>query len=154
MAYLTIDGEDYFAKTNFKFERIANEKYNTKQDGQEIGGFLNIYLNLLQFNNEAILQFWDCALAHYKKEKPTLDDIEAALEARIEADGDTEQLLKEAFQTLDQSGFFRKQAKSTWRELTAVPKAKKSETPEETKKRKEHEEAAKLMQQRYDDLAS
>lgn len=154
MPYLTINEKDYYAKTNFKFERTANEKYSEKMDGNEVGGFMSIYLGLLQYSNEAILQFWDCALAHYKKDKPTLDEIEEALDKRIEEDGDTEKLLKEAFGVLDESGFFRKQVKSTWKELTAEQKPADDETPEEAKERKEQEQATEMLKKRRKELST
>jgi putative protein kinase ArgK-like GTPase of G3E family len=148
MAFLVIDDKEYHAKTDFKFERRANEKY---KEG-DVGGFMTIYLGLLQFSNDAILQFWDCALSHYKKDKPAFDKIEEALEKQIEEDGDTEKVLKEAFEVLDTAGFFRKQVKSTWKEFTNIPKAKKDETEDEKKEREEHKEAAEAMKDRYKDL--
>lgn len=150
MPYLEINGKEYEAKTNFKFERRADEKYST----DELGGFLTIYLGLLQYDAKAILQFWDCALAHYKDKKPSLEEIEEALEKRIEEDGDTEKLLKEAFKALDESGFFKKQLKSIWKELTAVPKEKKNETEEQRKHRLQQMEMAEAMKQRKKDLIS
>lgn len=118
MAILTINGKDYEAKCTFKFERLADEKYNEKdKDGNSIGGFMNLYMNLLEYNNKYLLAFWDCGLAHLGKDKPKLEDIEAAIEERIEQDGDTEQLFKEAFKAVDQSGFFKKQAKKFWKDF-------------------------------------
>lgn len=148
MAVLKIGKKEYEAKTNFKFERVANKKY---KEG-DTGGFLTIYFGLLQFNTDSLSQFWDCALAYLKEDKPDLEKIEEALEARIDEDGDTEKLLNEAFGVLDQSGFFKKQAKSTWKELTNVPKAEKDETEEQKKKRQDQEEMAKMMTGRYNEL--
>lgn len=154
MPFLEINGKEYEAKTNFKFERAADAKYSRTEDGQDIGGFLTIYLGLLQYETKAVLQFWDCALAHYKENKPSIEEIEEAIEARIEQDGDTEKLLKEAFRALDDAGFFKKQLRSIWKELTAVPKAKKNETEEETKRRTEQKQVAEAMEQRRKDLRS
>jgi len=152
MPHLTIKGEDFQARTDFKFERMANDKYNTEEDGQKIGGFMSIYLRLLQFENEAIVQFWDCALAHYKKDKPIVEDIEEALYSRIEQDGDTEKLLQEAFTTLDKSGFFLKRVKSIWKDFAATPETKKNETEEQKVAREEQEQTAKIMQDRRSEL--
>lgn len=150
MAFLKINGKDYEAKTNFKFERVANEKYAT----EEVNGFMAIYLGLLQQETSAVRNFWDCALAHYKNDKPAVEDIEEALEERIEEEGDTDSLLKEAFQTLDNAGFFKKQARFIVGEFTKEPKKLKDETPEQAKDRKEKAEAAKMMKARYEELTA
>lgn len=140
MALLTINGRDYEAKCTFKFERLANKKYNSKDEkGNEIGGFMNLYMNLLDYDNDHLLAFWDCGLEHLGKDKPKLEEIEEALMERIEEDGDTEKLFKEAFQAVDESGFFKKKAKSFWKDFELL---------KETGKTKEEKEQNRLMYER------
>lgn len=136
MAYLTINGKEYEARTDFKFERTANEKYNEADaKGNKMGGLMNIYMNLLEYDTLYLSAFWDCALAHYKKDKPNQEDIDEALMERIEEDGDTEKLFKEAFQKLDNSGFFRKKVKNLWKDFELLEKM--GDTAEEKKQNKE-----------------
>jgi hypothetical protein len=117
MATLTIGKDQHDAKYGFAFKNLADKNYNeTDKEGNEIGGFTAIYQGLLQFNLDALKAFWDCGLAHLKK-RPSIAQIEAALEARIEEDGDTENLFKEAFQEINASGFFKKDAKIFWKNL-------------------------------------
>ena len=117
MATLTIKNKQEEAKFGFAFKNLADKSYNqTDTAGNEVGGFSTIYTGLLQFDLDALKAFWDCALAHNKK-RPAIADIEAALEARIEEDGDTTTLFKEAFQVINESGFFKKDAKTFWKNL-------------------------------------
>lgn len=128
MAYLEIDGKQYEAKVNFKFEKKANEKYKekTKDKDIEVSGLETIYENLLNYKTSALLSFWDCALAYLKKDAPSVEKIEEALEKIIEEEG-TDRLFQEAFQTLDNSGFFKKQLESFWKNLDLVDKLSKTE---------------------------
>jgi len=127
MARLTIKEKEYEGKCTFKFDRLADEKYSEKDEkGNVTGGFMSLYMNLLQFSNKHLVAFWDCALAYLGKDKPSIDDIEEAIEARIEADGGTELLFKEAFQSVDQSGFFRKQASNFWKSLEPMKNSGKT----------------------------
>lgn len=117
MATLTIGKDQHEAKYGFAFKNLADKNYNeTDREGNETGGFISIYQGLLQFNLDALKAFWDCGLAHLKK-RPSMAQIETALEERIEEDGDTEKLFKEAFQEINASGFFKKDAKTFWKNL-------------------------------------
>ena len=119
MATLTIEKTQYEAKFGFAFKKLADKNYNQKdKEGNEVGGFSAIYTGLLQFDLDALKAFWDCGLAHLgTKGRPSIADIEAALEARIEEDGDTTKLFKEAFCEINDSGFFKKDAKTFWKNL-------------------------------------
>ena len=150
MAYLTIDGKEYEAKTNFKFERLANDKYNEESGGEKIGGFMSVYFKLLQYDNDGLLAFWDCGLAHYKKDKPSQEQIEEALEELIEQDSD--KAFKEAFTVLDKSGFFKKKVNTIWKEFTKAQKPKKDETEKQKEDREKQEEMAKTMLARRKEL--
>lgn len=151
MALLQIDGKDYEAQTTFKFERLANEKYS-EVGGQNVGGFMSIYLGLLEYDPLSLFAFWDCALHHYKKDKPTHEQIEDALEELIDAD--EEAPFKTAFKVLDEAGFFRKRVKDIWKELGKEVKEKENETAEEKKEREKQEEATKMMLQRRKELTA
>lgn len=122
MAALTIKDKEYEGKCTFKFDRLADEKYNEEDTkGNKSGGFMNIYMNLLQqTHNKYLVAFWVCALAHLGKEKPTEAQIEEAIEARIEEEGDAEGLFKETFRLVDESGFFKIQVKNFWKNLETL----------------------------------
>lgn len=130
MAILKIDGKEYEAKCNFAFDRYAEEKYNEADaKGNKTGGFMNIYMNLLNYSNSHLVAFWDCGFAHLKgKEKPSVESIESALEAHIEEEGDTEGLFKQAFQAIDESGFYKRQAKNFWKNVEQMKEM--GDTPE------------------------
>ncbi|MED4461864.1 tail assembly chaperone [Metabacillus fastidiosus] len=118
MAVLTVKGRELEGKCTFKFDKLADKKYaGVDKDGNETGGFHNIYMNLLQYSNKHLLAFWDCALDYLKKDKPSLEEIEEAIEDRFEEDGGTEEAFKEAFKAIDESAFFGKQARNFWRDL-------------------------------------
>jgi len=128
MAILKIKEKDFVAKCAFKFNKWADEKYNDEnKKGDKAGGFMNIYNNLLEFETNYLAAFWDCALAYLGKEKPSLSEIEDAIEARIEEDGDTEKLIKEAFNELTDSGFFKMKAKKYWKNLEILKITGKTE---------------------------
>lgn len=128
MARLTIKDRDYEGKCTFRFDRLADSKYNSDDaKGNETGGFMSIYMGLLQYDNKYLSAFWDCALEYLNKDRPKLSDIETAIEDRIEEDEDTELLFKEAFNAVDQSGFFKKQAKNFWKNLAVMKETGKTE---------------------------
>ncbi len=159
MAELIIGDKIYEAKTGFKFKNIADKKYKTEQkdakgNTTELDGFMSVYLALLEYDLDALKQFWDCALAHKGNDRPTIEQIENALDEKIESDGDVDQSFQEAFQVLDQSGFFKKAVKQIKDGLLQDgPEPKENETEEEKEKRKQEEEAAKIMKERYEELS-
>jgi len=121
MATLTIGNKQYEARTDFKFERVANERYDQADpEGNKQGGLITIYSNLLEYDTLYLAAFWDCALSHLKGDKPSLDSIETAILNHIEEHGDADQLFKDAFQRLDNSGFFRKKVKKYWKNLNMM----------------------------------
>lgn len=129
MATLTIKGKEYEGKCNFKFDRLADEKYNEGDaKGNKTGGFMNIYMNLMNYSNKHLVAFWDCALAHHGKSKPSVDDIEEALMDLIDENEGTEELFAEAFKAVDESGFYKKQATQFWKNLEALKES--GDTPE------------------------
>lgn len=127
MATLTIAGTQQEAKFGFAFKNLADKNYNqTDKEGNDVGGFSAIYTGLLQFDLEALKAFWDCGLAHMKK-RPSMSEIEQGLEKRIEEDGGTEELFKEAFCEIDSSGFFKRDAKMFWKNLEMFKEMGKSD---------------------------
>lgn len=131
MATLTIKGDQQEAKFGFAFKNLADKNYNQKDEkGNDVGGFNGIYTGLLQFDIDALKAFWDCGLAHMKK-RPSIVEIEEALEARINEDGETDQLFKEAFKEIDASGFFKKDAKTFWKNLELFKSMGKTEAEKE-----------------------
>lgn len=146
MAFLTIGEKQYEAKANFKFERVAEKKY--KDEKGEMSGLETIYQNLMSYKTSSLLAFWDCATAHLGKSQPSVEKIEDALVEVIEnsSEDEVEQLFKDAFQTVDTSGFFRLQLKEFWKNLDLIDKLAEDEKEKKqaqlakemfTKKRKE-----------------
>ncbi|UED81955.1 tail assembly chaperone [Lysinibacillus sp. CD3-6] len=119
MATLSIKGVQQEAKFGFAFKNLADKNYNQKDaQGNDVGGFNGIYTGLLQFDIDALKAFWDCGLAHLgTKGRPSIAEIEEALEERINQDGESDQLFKEAFKEIDTSGFFKRDAKTFWKNL-------------------------------------
>lgn len=116
MAFLTIGDKQYEAKTSFKFDRTADKKYG---GDDELTGLENIYQGLMGYKTKSLAAFWDCGTAHYgKREQPSVESIEEAIEKIIEEDEEEiENLFKEAFKALDESGFFRLQLKEYWKNI-------------------------------------
>lgn len=115
-AFLTIKGKELEAKCTFGFQALADKKYSKKdQPSDEDNGFETIYMGLIDFDNKALVAFWECATVYLSKsERPSIEDIQEALEARFEEDGDSEKAVKEAFQAIDDSSFFKKKASKFW----------------------------------------
>lgn len=149
MAEIKIGDKTYEAKATFKFEKLANERYS-ESGGQDIGGFMSIYLGLLQFDSLSLLAFWDCALQHYKKDRPSLDAIEDTLEELIIEDA--LQPFKDVFKVLDDSGFFKKRVKEIWTELEKEEPEREEETPEQAKEREDQKKMIEFMKTRRNEL--
>lgn len=132
MAYLTIGGKQFEARTDFKFQSVADKKYSEKDaDGKKLqGGVETIYSNLLEEDNLYLAYFWDCALSHYK-DKPSVQEIENALMDAAGSECDFEPLFQDAFAQLDNSGFFRKKVKKFWKNLGMMEKMLNDESEKE-----------------------
>jgi len=123
MAILKIAGKQYEAKTNFKFEKLAEKKYKNQHQENEMSGLETIYQDLLSKKVIGLLKFWDCATAYYGTEQPKIEEIETAIELFIEENPDLDgQLYQEAFQAIDNSGFFRQQLNEFWSNLNMIEK--------------------------------
>lgn len=147
MAFLTIGDKQYEAKANFKFERVAEKKYK-KEDG-EITGLEQIYQDLMSYKTSALLAFWDCATAHLGKSQPSVEKIEEALSDVLEngTDEEVKQLFKDAFQTVDKSGFFRLQLKEFWKNLDLI-----DQLAEDEKEKKQGQIAKKMFIKKREEL--
>ena len=123
MAMLTIAGKQYEAKTNFKFEKLAEKKYKNKDKENEMSGLETIYQDLLSKKISGVLKFWDCATAHYGADQPKIEEIEEAIETFIDQNPDDDiKLYQDAFQAIDNSGFFRQQLNEFWSNLNMIEK--------------------------------
>lgn len=133
MAFLLIDGVEHEAKFNFKFSKVAEEKYGEMDEkGNKSGGFHSVYMGLLQGSNDSLVAFWDCGLSYLKgKDKPSLEAIQDAIVERIEEDEDTEPMIKEAYQAIDQSGFFKQQSKKFWKNIELMKSTGKTDEEKE-----------------------
>ncbi|MEH6941530.1 tail assembly chaperone [Bacillus sp. JJ722] len=128
MALLTVNGKDYEAKVTFKFDKLADLKYSKENEkGEEQGGFSNIYMGLLDAKHKYLVAFWDCAFAHLKGNRPNVDEIEEALETKLEAEDDITPLFEEAFRALDKSGFFKLTVKKYWKNMELFGEVGKNE---------------------------
>lgn len=98
---ITIKNKQYTGKPSFAMARYADENYGTyiEKANKYAQGIENILSGILEGTVETIAQYWDAALAHLK-ERPSLAEIEEALEERIEEIGDTEPLFKEIYNEL------------------------------------------------------
>lgn len=131
MAVLNINGKGFNGKGSFAFDRLAEKKYNTPdENGNKLGGFLNIYMGLIAKDAQRLSAFWDCALEHHEKDKPSIAVIENVLEDRIESEG-ADALFKEAFAVIDESGFYATKRNEFWKGLENLKTAGK--TAEEKK---------------------
>ncbi|KAA0956629.1 hypothetical protein FQ085_11590 [Planococcus sp. ANT_H30] len=135
MTILNVNGKGFKGKGSFAFDRLANKKYDeVNANGQKLGGFMNIYMGLLGKSTQSLSMFWDCAVEHHEKDRPSLAAIENALEERID-NGETEQLFKDAFHILDESGFYAQPRRDLWKGLETMKAHGK--TAEEKKGNKE-----------------
>lgn len=128
MALLEINGKDVEAKITYASERFADKKYGGEQvNNAEVSGLTTIYMSLLDYSNKHLVAFWDSALVHLGKDKPKVEEIEAALEAKFEEDGDTLDSFRDAFEAMDESSFFKKAALKFWKNFELMKDAGKND---------------------------
>lgn len=132
MAVLSINNKQLDAKGSFAFDRLAEKKYNgADEKGNKLGGFMNIYLGLIAKDTQRLSAFWDCALEHHKENKPSVEDIEDALEKRMDSEG-LEPLFKEAFAVIDEAGFYATKRNEFWNGLEKLKTAGKTADEKKT----------------------
>lgn len=114
MATLLVKDVELEAQTGFKFSKQADKKYSRKEkESDPDNGFNMLFGGLVEYENDWLVAFWDCAL-HTHPKKPRLEDIEDALEERFKRDGGTEEAFKEAYRAIDESDFFGKKVQKYW----------------------------------------
>lgn len=133
---LTINGQEVVAKATFFFDQVAEKfkKVTKDDDGKEITtpGFNAIYNGILDFDTDAIADFWECATA-YLKQPPKREEITNALFEVIEEKGDTIELLQGALDVMNNSGFFKRKSRQYWKQMNQAPKMAKEEDKDMTK---------------------
>lgn len=134
---LTINNKTFTTKPSFAMVKHANETYGTyiEKTGKYAQGVETILSGVLEESAESIVHYYDAALAHYGKERPTITEIEDALEVRIDEIGDTTPLLKEIYKELSTSGFFKNLTKKFWKNIELMKDF--GETEEEKAKNKQ-----------------
>ncbi|PCF80913.1 hypothetical protein B4W74_04430 [Staphylococcus intermedius] len=118
------------AKGTFMFDIQAEKYAKEDKDGNVGSGYHEILQGILNRKTIAIVQFWDCALAHLKQ-RPTKEEIQEVIQDVIEKEGTTLGLLQGAIQVLGESGFFKEEFKMYWFQMTQGPKMVKQEEKEE-----------------------
>lgn len=136
-AFLTIKEQELEAKGTFAFARRAKQEYKTG----DTDAFADIFMGLIQNDEEALVKFWDCGTAYIPNRKFKREDIEAAIMKRIEEEGDTLNLFKEAMSVLDASAFFKRKAAKLKDGLTILNS--KGTTKEEKEENKQSYEIIK-----------
>ncbi|MGJ0122112.1 hypothetical protein HMPREF2905_00780 [Staphylococcus sp. HMSC078E07] len=107
---LNINGKDYTAKGSIAFVREAKQfAETTEKDGVKTkgDGVTGIFLGLIQQDPEKLSQFWYCAVSNLTKEKPSLIEVESAIEKYAEENGEIDSLFKGALNTLRNDGMVK-----------------------------------------------
>ncbi|MTV23009.1 tail assembly chaperone [Staphylococcus delphini] len=139
---LEFKGAKLKAKGTFMFDIQAENYSKEDKDGNIGSGYHEILQGILNRKTSAIVQFWDCALAHLKQ-RPTKEEIQEVIQDVIEKEGTTLGLLQGAIQVLGESGFFKEEFKMFWFQMSQGPKMVKQEEKEGAAN------AAKYMKETY-----
>ncbi|MDM8326709.1 tail assembly chaperone [Staphylococcus felis] len=118
------------AKGTFMFDIQAEKYAKEDKEGNANSGYHEILQGILNRKTIAIVNFWDCALAHLKQ-RPSKEEIQEVIQEVIEKEGTTLRLLQGAIQVLGESGFFKEEFKMYWFQMTQGPKMVKAEDKEE-----------------------
>lgn len=133
---LSINKKDYEAKASFAFLKVVEPLGQfTEQTGKIEGGLEALVTSLVSNDIDSLVEFWTAATAHYgKKDKPSREQIETALEAVIEDGKDIDELFKEAYQFMRESGFFKKKIKMLWEQIDMLKTAGATDEEKEQNK--------------------
>lgn len=135
MATLNINGTEFTAQCGFRFSKLADKKYSRKQqESDPDNGFNTLFAGLIEFENDHLVAFWDCALDYAPKDKPRLEEIEQALEERFKEDHGTEEAFKEAYREIDESDFFGKKVQKYWSNIELMKDFGRNEEEKEQMK--------------------
>ncbi|MFP3356844.1 tail assembly chaperone [Planococcus sp. SIMBA_143] len=124
-----IKGKEYEGKCTFMFDKTADDKYNdTDAQGNKTGGFMSIYMKLLNDDLQGLAAFWDCAASNYGRNKPSVPDIQEALQEFVDdEEADVDGLFSDAFKAIHNSGFYKKKARKFWDQAEQMVEAEQSE---------------------------
>lgn len=113
---LKINEEEYKGKASFAFIKSVETLGKLNEETAKFeGGVETLLTSLITGEAEALVDFWKAATAHYKlKEQPSKSVIERAIENEVEGGKDLEDMLKEAYQFMAQSGFFKRKVRTFW----------------------------------------
>ncbi|MDO5375690.1 MAG: tail assembly chaperone [Staphylococcus rostri] len=128
---LKINGKDYTAKGSISFVREAKQFGEfTEVRGQKTkgDGVTSIFMGLLQQDPEKLAQFWYCAVSNLTKNKPQMEQIEQAIEAYADENGEIDTLFKHALLTLRHDGIVKGKIRTI---LDAIQKKSKEEDKEQ-----------------------
>lgn len=107
MQALNINDKVLIPKINFRFRSVLGKKLGDEQDQS---GFTKLITGLVQQDPDALLTFYEAALA---KDHPNQEDLFDALDEQILKDDVTEKAaFKDAVNELNNSGFFKMKAKA------------------------------------------
>lgn len=107
MQTLNINGKALTPKVNFRFRSVLGKKLG---DDQDKSGFNNLITGLVQSDPDALLTFYEAALAG---DHPSEEDLFDTLDDQVFKDDATEEAaFKDAVDALNDSGFFKIKAKA------------------------------------------
>jgi hypothetical protein len=107
MQSLNINGKSLTPVINFRFRSVLGKKMGDEQDKS---GFSNLITGLVQSDPDALLAFYEAALA---SDHPSDSDLYDALDDQVFKDTDSEEAaFKDAVNALNNSGFFKIKAKA------------------------------------------
>ena len=116
MQTLTINNQVYEPKLNFAFYKQTRDDKSLKDNNSD--GFSAVVNGLLEENVDMIVAVYYHSLAYYKRNQPTEDDVEAALEELIFVDDDkTNQAFADIFADLKAFGFLARKLSESLKEL-------------------------------------
>lgn len=132
---LQVKGETIEARGSFKFAQQA-DAYKKKQevDGrqQETDGITVIFGEILERKMSGLAKFWHCASAVKFKNKFTLEDIEDALDQKInDEDVRPIEFFKGAAEVMNESRWFEEEVGNFWLMLNRSKKFSKAEDKEQ-----------------------
>ncbi|MGX7417660.1 tail assembly chaperone [Carnobacterium gallinarum] len=123
----------YEVKGNLRFAKDVENQLSTKQDGiNQLNGLPLLYMGLQSNSINALLNFLYYGIR--SSERPSMEVIEEALDARLEANEDAlDDLFLKAIGVMELSGFF---AKTRNQLMTTLKKDNKELAKEMESKRK------------------
>lgn len=130
---LTIGGTKYEGKATFAFIKETEKLGTFNESTSKLeGGIESLLTSLVQGEAQSLVDFWTAATAHYgKKERPSQAQVEQAIEEVVENGAELEDLLKEAYDFVRESGFFKKIVSTFWEQFEMAKKLGKTDEEKE-----------------------